>query len=159
MYPGFYYRWKRSQQGRDEEATMSACGQGGWRSRRGEGRTMHAGRHGGEFGVRRPLRYMTHQLDLSDDQVDQLAAILNVLKTERAQARLDERRSIAGVADAVEGETFDATAADEAIKLRVAAAERLKAQVLETLHKTHEMLDPEQRKRLAYLLRSGQLTI
>jgi hypothetical protein len=27
------------------------------------------------------------------------------------------------------------------------------------LQKTHEMLDPEQRKRLAYLLRSGQLTI
>jgi Spy/CpxP family protein refolding chaperone len=102
---------------------------------------------------------MSHQLDLDDEQVDTLAAILNVLKTERAQARLDERRSIAGIADAVEGETFDAAAADDAIQLRVAAAERLKTQVLETLHKTHEMLDPEQRKRLAYLLRSGQLTI
>jgi Spy/CpxP family protein refolding chaperone len=122
---------------------------------------MHAGRHGGggEFGVRRPLRYMTHQLDLDDEQVDTLAAILNVLKTERAQARLDERRSIAGIADAVEGEGFDADAAGEALQLRVAAAERLKEQVLETLRKTHEMLDPEQRKRLAYLLRSGQLSI
>jgi Spy/CpxP family protein refolding chaperone len=102
---------------------------------------------------------MSHQLDLDDEQVDTLAAILNVLKTERAQARLDERRSIAGIADAVEGEAFDATAAAEAVSLRVAAAERLKQQVLETLEKTHDMLDPEQRKRLAYLLRSGQLTI
>lgn len=159
MHPGFYHRWKRSQQERDEEASVSACGQGGWRSRRGEGRSMYASRHGGEFGVRRPLRYMSHQLDLDDEQVDTLAAILNVLKTERAQARLDERRSIAGIAEAVEGETFDATAAEEAIGLRVAAAERLKQQVLETLEKTHAMLDAEQRKRLAYLLRSGQLTI
>ena len=102
---------------------------------------------------------MAHQLDLDEDQVDTLAAILNVLKTERAQARLDERRSIAGIADAVENEGFDAEAATEALGLRVAAAERLKQQVLETLEKTHEMLDPEQRKRLAYLLRSGQLTI
>jgi Spy/CpxP family protein refolding chaperone len=159
MHPGFYYRWKRSQQGRDEQASVSACGQGGRRSRRGEDRKMYASRHGGEFGVRRPLRYMSHQLDLDDEQVDTLAAILNVLKTERAQARLDERRSIAGIADAVEGEAFDATAAAEAVSLRVAAAERLKQQVLETLEKTHAMLDPEQRKRLAYLLRSGQLTI
>ena len=120
---------------------------------------MYASRHGSEFGVRRPLRYMSHQLDLDDEQVDTLAAILNVLKTERAQARLDERRSIAGIAEAVEGERFDATAAEEAISLRVAAAERLKQQVLETLEKTHAMLDAEQRKRLAYLLRSGQLTI
>ena len=102
---------------------------------------------------------MAHQLDLDDEQVDTLAGILNVLKTERAQARLDEQRSIAGIADAVEKEDFDADAAGEALTLRVAAAERLKHEVLETLRKTHAMLDPEQRKRLAYLLRSGQLTI
>ena len=102
---------------------------------------------------------MAHQLDLDDAQIDTLAGILNLLKTERAQARLDEQRSIAGVAEAIEGEGFDAEAAAEALSLRVAAAERLKEQVLETLRNTHEMLDPEQRKRLAYLLRSGQLTI
>ena len=44
-------------------------------------------------------------------------------------------------------------------RARVEAAERLKEEVLTTLEKTHEMLDPEQRKRLAYLLRSGQLSI
>ena len=102
---------------------------------------------------------MAHRLDLDDDQVDILAGILNVLKTERAQARLDEQKSIAGIADAVEGDTFDAEAAAQALSLRVAAAERLKDEVLATLQKTHDMLDPEQRKRLAYLLRSGQLTI
>ena len=161
MYPGFYHRWKRSQEERDVEERASACGRGGWRRRHAHDRHHHAGGRGrgSGFGVRRPLRYMAHQLDLDDEQVDTLAGILNLMKTERAQARVDEQKSIAGVADAVEGEAFDAEAAAEALALRVAAAERLKEQVLETLRKTHEMLDDEQRKRLAYLLRSGQLTI
>ncbi len=157
MHPGFYYRWKRSQEDRYEEQRASACGREGWRRhRRSQGRT---GVQASGFGVRRPLRYMAHRLDLDDDQIDTLAGILNVLKTERAQARLDEQKSIAGIADAVEGEAFDAERVEEALTLRVAAAERLKHEVLKTLQKTHDMLDPEQRKRLAYLLRSGQLTI
>lgn len=102
---------------------------------------------------------MAHKLDLDDAQIDTLAAILNVLKTERAQARLDERRSIAGLADAIEGDAFDTDHAVAALDARVEAATRLKEEVLATLEKTHEMLDAEQRKRLAYLLRSGQLTI
>ena len=155
MHPGFYYRWKRSQEDRYEGARASACGREGWR-RHGH---QHAGYHASDFGVRRPLRYMAHRLDLDDEQIDKLAAILNTLKTERAQARLDEQRSVAKIAEAIEGEAFDENKVEGALQLRVAAAERLKAEVLATLHKTHEMLDAEQRKRLAYLLRSGQLTI
>ena len=155
MHPGFYYRWKRSQEDRCEGARASACGREGWR-RHGQ---QHAGYHASDFGVRRPLRYMAHRLDLDDEQIDKLAAILNTLKTERAQARLDEQRSVAKIAEAIEGDGFDQSKVEEALQLRVTAAERLKAEVLATLHKTHEMLDAEQRKRLAYLLRSGQLTI
>jgi len=157
MYPGFYHRWKRSQEDRGLEQRSSACGREGWRRHgRSEAR---AGYHASGFGVRRPLRYMAHRLDLDDEQIDALAGILNVLKTERAQARLDEQRSIAGIADAVAGEEFDKVAAAEALSARVEAAERLKEEVLVTLEKTHAILDPEQRKRLAYLLRSGQLSI
>lgn len=157
MHPSFYYRWKRAQEESGDEARASACGRTGWRRHtRSQRRSAY---HASDFGVRRPLRYMAHKLDLDDEQVDSLAAILNVLKTERAQARLDERRSIAGLADAVEGDDFDEQAAAEALSARVEAAERLKQEVLSTLEKTHEMLDPEQRKRLAYLLRAGQLTI
>jgi len=157
MHPGFYYRWKRSQEDRGGEERMSACGREGWRRhRRSQG---HSGVQASGFGVRRPLRYMAHRLDLDDEQIDILAGILNLLKTERAQARLDEQRSIAGIADAVQGDEFDKVQATEALSARVEAAERLKEEVLTTLEKTHEMLDPEQRKRLAYLLRSGQLTI
>ncbi len=157
MHPGFYHRWKRSQEDRSNEARATACGGSGWR-RQGQSPGRSAYQASG-FGVRRPLRHMAHKLDLDDEQIDTLAGILNVLKTERAQARLDEQRSIAGIADAVEGEDFNQGAAAEALSARVEAAERLKEEVLTTLRKTHEMLDPEQRKRLAYLLRSGQLTI
>ncbi|MDH3199881.1 MAG: Spy/CpxP family protein refolding chaperone [Myxococcales bacterium] len=157
MHPSFYYRWKRAQEDPGGEDRAWACGRASWRRhRRPEPRSAY---QASDFGVRRPLRYMAHKLDLDDEQIDTLAAILNVLKTERAQARLDEQRSVAGVADAIEGEHFDQAAAAEALTARVAAAERLKQEVLTTLEKTHEMLDPEQRKRLAYLLRSGQLTI
>jgi len=157
MHPGFYYRWKRSQEDRGDEERASACGREGWRRHgRSHGRSAY---QASGFGVRRPLRHMAHKLDLDDEQIDILAGILNVLKTERAQARLDEQRSVAGIADAFAGDDFDTVAAAEALSLRVAAAERLKEEVLITLQKTHEMLDPEQRKRLAYLLRSGQLTI
>jgi Spy/CpxP family protein refolding chaperone len=157
MHPGFYHRWKRSQEDRGGEERATACGRGGWRRReQSHGRSAY---QASSFGVRRPLRYMAHKLDLDDEQIDTLAGILNVLKTERAQARLDEQRSLAGIADAVAAEDFNHAVAAEALGARVEAAERLKEEVLTTLQKTHEMLDPEQRKRLAYLLRSGQLTI
>ena len=37
--------------------------------------------HGSSFGVRRPLRYLSHKLDLDDSQTRRLAAVLNQLKT------------------------------------------------------------------------------
>ena len=50
---------------------------------------------GGGFGVRRPLRFLAHKLDLDNDQVVQLARILDELKIERAQAAVDDRRALA----------------------------------------------------------------
>ncbi|MEO1480587.1 MAG: Spy/CpxP family protein refolding chaperone [Myxococcota bacterium] len=160
MHPGFYYRWKRAQERHEDEARASC---GGW-GRRGRRRDRESGRSGywasgGAFGVRRPLRFMAHRLDLDDDQVAELAAILNHLKTERAQAAVDEQRSVNGVAEAIAGDAFDADKASEALEMRVESARRLKAEIEKALSRTHAMLDKEQRERLAYLLRSGQLSI
>src|SRR5437868_3961093 len=63
---------------------------------------------GGSFGVRRPLRFLTHKLDLDDRQIAELARILDELKTERAQAEVDRRRSLTAFADALTGDAFDA---------------------------------------------------
>lgn len=114
---------------------------------------------GGSFGVRRPLRFLAYKLDLSEKQVGELARILADLKTERAQADVDERRTLAGFADAVAGETFDESRAAEAGNVRVGSAERLRDAVLKALGRIHAILDPEQRGRLAYLIRTGTLTL
>src|SRR5437763_9251319 len=86
---------------------------------------------GGGFGVRRPLRFLAHKLDLDDRQVAELARILDELKTERAQAEVDRRRSLTAFADALTGDAFDAPKAAEAGGLRVKTAERLREALLE----------------------------
>ncbi len=114
---------------------------------------------GGGFGVRRPLRFLAYKLELDERQVSELARVLNELKTERAQAEVDRRRTVAGFADAVAGTDFDAGKAQEAGALRVASAERVRDAVLRALQQIHALLDDEQRKRLAYLIRTGTLAI
>ncbi len=114
---------------------------------------------GGGFGVRRPLRFLAHQLGLDERQVADLARILDDLKTERAQAEVDRRRTIAALADALAGDTFDAAKAAEAGELRVQSAARLRDAVITALGRMHTALNPEQRARLAYLIRSGMLSV
>jgi Spy/CpxP family protein refolding chaperone len=113
----------------------------------------------GSFGVRRPLRFLAHKLDLDERQVAELARILDELKTERAQAEVDRRRTVAALADAVGSDAFDAAKAAEGGDLRVKSAERLRNAVLKALERIHAILNPEQRARLAYLIRTGTLTI
>src|SRR5262245_64158470 len=84
----------------------------------------------GGFGVRRPLRFLAHRLDLDERQVAELARILDELKTERAQAEVDRRRTLTAFADAVSGDAFDAAKAAEGGGLRVQSAERLRGAVL-----------------------------
>lgn len=114
---------------------------------------------GGGFGVRRPLRFLAYKLELDERQVAEIARTLNELKTERAQAEVDRRRTIAAFADAVAGETFDAAKAGEGGALRVASAERLRDAVVKALQQIHAVLDGDQRSRLAYLIRTGTLVI
>src|SRR5260370_501372 len=74
---------------------------------------------GGAFGVRRPLRFLAWKLELEEEQIGALAKVLDELKTERAQAAVDQRRSTSALADSLGGETFDAAKANEGGTLRV----------------------------------------
>jgi Spy/CpxP family protein refolding chaperone len=114
---------------------------------------------GGAFGVRRPLRFLAHKLDLDEEQVAELAAILGDLKTERAQAEVDARRATGALADAVAGDTVDAERLADGGGLRVKSAERLRDAVTSALRRIHALLRPEQRRRLAYLIRTGTLRV
>jgi len=119
----------------------------------------HDGGWGASFGVRRPLRFLAHKLELSDEQVTTLASILDALKTERAQAAVDQRRSTSAVADALSADAFDAAKATEVKEERVRSTERLEEAVARALGKIHALLTAEQRKKIAYLIRTGVLSI
>ena len=84
----------------------------------------------GGFGVRRPLRVLAYKLDLDEKQVAELARLLGEIKTERAQAEVDDRRTLADFADALAGEAFDAAKASSAGDRRVASATKLRDAVL-----------------------------
>ena len=114
---------------------------------------------GGTFGVRRPLRFLAHKLDLDDGQVAELAAVLSELKTERAQAAVDHRRSTAAFADALAGPSFDAGRVGAIADERVHTAGRLRDAVVKALGRIHGMLRDDQRNKLAYLIRTGALLI
>ncbi|TMQ73314.1 MAG: hypothetical protein E6K80_00430 [Candidatus Eisenbacteria bacterium] len=132
------------------------CGcesRGGWTTHRHQ----HHHYPGERFGVRRPLRFLAWKLGLGEPQVVELAAILNELKTERAQAEVDDRRALSLLADAAQGEHFDRDKATEATRLRTQSAERVQQKVVDSLARMHALLDAEQRGRLAYLLRTGTL--
>lgn len=157
--PGFFGHWKHAQR-------AAHCGpHAGWGHHHGG--EAHAAPPGGDdfefgagpFGVRRPLRFLAHKLDLSEKQVEALASVLDELKTERAQAAVDHRRSTSAFADAIAGETFDKARADAAATERVKTAERLRDAVSRALEKIHALLEPEQRAKLAYLLKTGTLSI
>jgi len=114
---------------------------------------------GGGWGVRRPLRFLAHKLDLDRKQIGELARILDELKIERAQAEVDDRRARAEFADAVGGEAFDATKAGAAGERRVQSAAKLRDALTAALRGIHALLSPEQRERLAYLIRTGILAL
>ena len=114
---------------------------------------------GGSFGVRRPLRFLAYKLDLDERQVSELAMVLDTVKTERAQAEVDQRRTTAAYADLLARESFDAEAATKVTEERVQSAQRLQTAVQASLAKIHALLEPEQRKRLTYLLRTGALRL
>jgi Spy/CpxP family protein refolding chaperone len=113
----------------------------------------------GEFGVKRPLRFLAHKLDLDDRQITEMVRILDELKTERAQAEVDDRRSLAEFADAMAGQAFDASKAASAGERRVQSAARVRDTLIRSLQQIHALLNPEQRERLAYLIRTGVITV
>lgn len=170
MHPGFYGWWRARGRGCHGEAHAHGghwhAGAGGHGHGHvfGEREGVFAG-HGFDFegghafGVRRPLRFLAHKLELSEPQVEQLAAILDELKIERAQAAVDQRRRISSLAEALEASVFDEDKVRAAGDEQLRSGERVRQAVERALRKIHAMLDTDQRTRLAYLLRTGVLSL
>ncbi len=117
---------------------------------------MH--RHGGgDFGVRRPLRYLTHALDLDEGQTRRMARVLNQLKTEREQGKVDENRTNAEVARLLESGTPTMDEMRTALAKRVSSAEHMREETAKALVAMSDLLDDDQREMLAGLLVAGEL--
>lgn len=188
MHPAFYSWWKHARRhawanagachpghpgvgGAPSEGGFCGPGGGGdGHGPHGHGHGHGPGRFGGRFGggppddggffgVRRPLRFLAHKLELTEAQVAGLARILDELKTERAQAEVDNRRTVSAFADALEGAEFGEARSREGGDLRVKSAERLRGAVTLALSRIHALLEEEQRKRLAYLIRTGVVSL
>ena len=108
------------------------------------------------LGVRRPLRYLAWKLDLTPEQLAATARILERLKIERAQAEVEHRRSAAALADALEGDAFDGAAASVAADHRADSARAVQKAVATALAELHAALQPDQRRRLAMLIRRAR---
>jgi Spy/CpxP family protein refolding chaperone len=155
------HHWARSRHHSEVESEFAEAGpHWGWREyfmRGGHRGFGGQGEDEGSFGVRRPLRFLAHKLNLDEKQIGELARILDELKTERAQIAVDDRRSLADFAESLSGETFDAARATAAGDRRVVSAQRLRDAVAKALSQIHALLNPDQRGRLAYMVRTGIL--
>ncbi len=149
-FPGFF---------RSRRWAGAHCGDPRWA--RAYEMSMPGGDFGGgaSFGVRRPLRFLAWKLGLDDKQVAEVAKVLSDIKTERAQADVDARRAAAMLADLAAGAEFDQAKAKEVADLKVRGAERVRDALVQTLAQLHTILKPEQREKLAYLIRTGALQL
>jgi len=161
MRPAMVHWWKHGRHG-SHCGVYAGCAPGVSMERREPrmtGEDFQAAFGGGGFGVRRPLRFLAFKLGLDEAQVSELATILDELKTERAQAAVDDRRAITTIAEAVSAESFDEAKAKAAASLRVKSSEKLQESVSRAMGRIHAILNPEQRAKLAYLIRTGALTV
>ncbi len=114
---------------------------------------------GRQFGVRRPLRHLSYHLDLDEGQRRRVAQVLNRLKLEREQANVDDKRSVAAVADLVDAGVPELEQVKAAIAARITNAERLQIEVARAIRELCDIFDPDQRQAFADLLRSGAISI
>ncbi len=114
---------------------------------------------GASFGVRRPLRYLAHRLDLDESQTRRMAAVLNQLKTEREQAAVDEKRSIAAIAELMAEGTPTLEEVHEALESRANATHKLNEETAKAVVAISDFLDEDQKDEFINLLLTGTISL
>ena len=159
MVPKITHWLRHFANSRAQRCGPRARGEGCGPRRHGMGHGPGRGPFGGGFGVRRPLRFLAHRLGLDDEQIGGLARILDGLKTERAQAAVDERRTSSALADLLVADEFSSESATAVIDARVASTKRLAEAIVGALREVHGVLSEAQRGKLATLIRGGVLSL
>ncbi len=121
--------------------------------------SRHHSRRSGSFGVRRPLRHLSYRLDLDESQQRVAAQVLDKLKMEMEQARLDEKKTVSELANEISAADVSVDGLRRALAPRVKSAESLQATLASAMQELAAVLDRDQREELAHLLRSGAFRI
>lgn len=158
MYRNFNCGWSRLY-------AYSVCSAAARGNRRESEQPLYESRHhrgsraSGGFGARRPLRYLSYRLDLDDAQQRKVAAVLDRLKTEMEQARLDEKKTLSDLAGLITRENVSVDDLRGALTPRVETARNLQTVIAKAMQEMSELLDADQREELAYLLQSGAFKV
>lgn len=125
-------------------ACGSSCGGGGrW------GRHDRAGHRNGW------QRWLFRDLDASPGQERVLQGAVEDLQRAAEGARKEWAQARATLAEALSGESFDETAVQKAYARMEIEAQQIRDRFLENMRSVHEVLSPEQRRRLATLMSRG----
>lgn len=118
-------------------------------------------RGGASFGVRRPLRYLAHRLDLDESQVRRMASVLNQLKTEREQATLDEKRTVSALAKLMaDSETLPTLEeVRQVLAPRLESTDKLNGEIAKAVVSISDFLDDDQRDEFVSLLLTGAISL
>lgn len=111
------------------------------------------------FSVKRPLRFLMHKLDLTEDQVMVVADALSDFRIERDQADVERRRAKKVLTSALKGDAFDREKALEAVEQQVDSHRKLLEAFVDALGRVHDTLDESQREKLAFLLGSLDIEV
>jgi hypothetical protein len=109
--------------------------------------------------VRRPLRYLAHRLDLDENQMRRMATVLNQLKTEREQASLDEKRTVAGLAAIMAEGTPTLDDCRDVLTGRTKATEHLNEETAKSIVAICDLLDDDQRAEFIDLMLAGDFAL
>lgn len=120
---------------------------------------MYTWSTGPTFGMRRPLRHLAWKLNLTEAQIRDVVDVLDKMKTAYRQATLDRDRATSEIAGVFSAAAFDDGRAEAALSMRTRATEALNQELLAALRRIFELLNEDQRRDFAYLLRSGSFTL
>ncbi len=113
---------------------------------------FHWTRARGPYG----LRFLFNRLGARPDQEKVISAEADALVSEVRALREDLRTARAELADLVASPALDASAVAAAFDRRLERITAVRVKLAEAIARVHATLDPEQRARLAELLRRGR---
>jgi Spy/CpxP family protein refolding chaperone len=122
----------------------------GWHHRHHFGHGCHR-RGFGRFG----LHFALDHLDTTPGQEKAIMAALDDLHDEASDLRSRVFSSRRTIGEALRGERLDESALESLVAQHTSDFAAFGARAIAALGKVHEVLDPEQRKRLARLIESG----